>query len=555
MKILNLKIKSPSGDLIRDIPFNETGISFIYGDIQEPENLGGTINSLGKTLLLKCIDYIFGANEDGNIIKKELDKYVLDGIVLFENKSYNIIRVLGNSEYIYIDNVPYTLTDYKNFFGIKRSKYIKQFILKKKATEISYRTNPSKEDVTDYLEMLNLNKLFPSIQKIYESQDKIKDYKNNKKELVQFYGEIDIKQIDEEIYFVDKEVTRLTEKLDIISDKIKKIEVSDMQQNIIEEYASKGKELKKLKKEYEKNRLECERLIEFINSSNKVDISASHIIAIYEKTKQEVPEMIKKRLTEVEVFHKKVYDERKEFLNSKKDSIKKKMDDLQSNIDSVADEIDSIGSIISMNEVYQESLGLYQKYSNDLQELKYKEGKLSQIKNIDDKIVNEDNELTKNFNEAIQVRKSYEELVQKYRDFIFSITKLIYDSDVNSFFDIKVRKKHLISRPVCFEFILKGDTGEGVTEVKKNLMDFLVFRFNNYMESMLQDSACFNGIDPRQVSSMIIELSKMAEETKKQVIVAINKYQLGDYSEVLSLINDRSVIVLSEKNKLLGFDF
>ena len=64
MKILELIIKNPQGKPIEDIKFNEVGVSFIYADIQNPANLKGTINSLGKTLLLKFIDYIFGANED-----------------------------------------------------------------------------------------------------------------------------------------------------------------------------------------------------------------------------------------------------------------------------------------------------------------------------------------------------------------------------------------------------------------------------------------------------------------------------------------------------------
>ena len=57
MKILNLKILNPSEEVIRDIDFNTKGISFIYGDIQEPKNKKATINSLGKTLLLKFVDY------------------------------------------------------------------------------------------------------------------------------------------------------------------------------------------------------------------------------------------------------------------------------------------------------------------------------------------------------------------------------------------------------------------------------------------------------------------------------------------------------------------
>lgn len=555
MKILNLKIKNPDGVVIRDIPFNEFGVSFIYGDIKEPKNLGGTINSLGKTLLLKCIDYIFGANEDSNMIKKEIHDYVLEAKILFEDSEYSIRRILGTSEFIYIDNTPKTLTEYKKYFNIRRSLYGKQFILKKKSNEISYRTNPNKEDVLNYLELLHLNNILDDIDNIYISQDKIKDYKKNKKELVAFYGDFDVKKIDEEIFFIDKEVKRLTDELNRISDKIKNIEVSELQQNIVEEYANKSKTLKKIKSEYEKNRLECERLFEFIENSNKIDVSSEHILAIFKKAKQEVPDMVKKNIQEVELFHKKVYEERKDFLNSKKNAIEKKMAALQEKASELSSDIDRIGAIISMNEVYQESIELYEKYNKDLQEVKYKEGKLSQVKNIDNKIDKEDKNLIGNFNNSHEIKKTYEQLIKTYKDFIYDITKLIYDNDVDSYFDIKIRQKNLIARPVIFEFTLKGDTGEGVSEVKKNLMDFLVFRYNTYMEMMLQDSACFNGIDPRQVSGMLIEISKIAKKTKKQVIISINKYQVGEYAETINFIKKNSVIILSEKINLLGIEF
>lgn len=555
MKILSLKIKTPGGNIIRDIPFNENGVSFIYGDIQEPSNLSATINSLGKTLLLKCIDYIFGANEDSSITKEEIKDYVLEAKILFKDKEYSIRRILGTSEFMYINNVAYTLTDYKNHFDIKRSLYSKQIILTKKSTEISYRSSPNREDVVSYLNLLHLDDILDSIDGIYMSQDKIKEHKKSKSELVAFYGNFEVKQIDEEIYFVDKEVKRLTKELERISDKIKKIEISNLQHNIVEEYANKSKSLKKLKLEYEKNKMECERLIEFIENSNKVDVSSEHILAIYKKAKQEVPDMIKKSIREVELFHIKVYEERKQFLNERKEVIEKEMDKLYKKIEELSADIDYLGSIIAMNEVYQESIELYEKYNKDLQEIKYKEGKLAQVKNIDTKIKKEDENLTNKFISAGQIRESYEELIEKYRDFIYSITKLIYDEDVNSYFDIKIRKKHLTARPVIFEFTLKGDTGEGVNEVKKNLMDFLVFCYNTYSDVMMQDSACYNGIDPRQVSGMITEISKIAKETNKQVIIALNKYQVGNYEDVIEFIKENSAITLSERDKLLKFDF
>lgn len=555
MKILGLKIMNPQGKIVRDISFKEVGVSYIYGDIQDPKNLGATINSLGKTLLLKCIDYIFGANEDSSIIKEAIHKYKLEAIVLNNGENYVINRILGDSEFIYINNKEYTLTDYKNYFGIKRSLYGKQFILKKKSSEISFRTNPSKDDVISCLELLSLTEILDDINNIYESQDRIKTLKKNKKDLVSFYGDFDVKQIDEEIYFIDKEVKKVTAELKSISKKIKSIEISEIQKNIIEEYANKSRQLKKLKSNYERNRLENERLIEFIDNSNKIDISSDHILAIFQKAQQEVPEMVQKSIQEAEEFHKKVFDERKEFLSQKKDAIQKEMNSLRENIEILSTEIDKIGAIISLNEVYQESIELYEKYNSELHDLKYKQGKLSQVKNIDDAIETEETDLINGFNEANQIRKGYEELIQKYRDFIFKITQEIYDNDVNSYFDIKVRPKHLTARPIIFEFTLKGDTGEGVSEVKKNLMDFLICRYNVYMEMMIQDSACFNGIDPRQVAGMLSQLNKIADDSNKQVIIAINKYQIGNYSDTINMVEKNSVITLSENDNLLGVDF
>ncbi|MGV7119010.1 DUF2326 domain-containing protein [Paenibacillus kyungheensis] len=555
MKILELKIKNLENKIVREISFKKVGVSYVYGDIQDPKNLGATINSLGKTLLLKFIDYIFGANEDSSIVKEAIYNYKLEAIIEHNNNNYLICRILGNSESIYINGEPYTLADYKEYLGIKRSLYSKQIILKKKSTEISFRTNPSKEDVISCLELLQLNDILDSIDKIYKSQDKIKELKTSKKELISFYGNFDVKQINEEIYFIDKEVDRLTLNLLEISKKIKSIQISEIQKDIVLEYANKSKELKGLKSQFERKRLEYERLIQFITNSNKVDISSEHILAIFEKAKQEVPEMVQKSLYEVEEFHKKVYEERKEFLNQKKAKLQGEMDDVKEKINVLSIEIDKIGLIISMNEVYQESIDLYEKYNTDLQELKYKQGKLSQVKEIDNSIEMENNSLINSFEEASSTRKKYDELVIAYRDFIFNITKKIYDNDVNSYFDIKVRPKHLINRPITFEFTLKGDTGEGVNEVKKNLVDFLICKYNNYSEIMIQDSSCFNGIDPRQITGMLSQLTEIANESNKQIIIAINKYQLGNYEEAIRMVEQDSAIILSEHDKLLSFDF
>jgi len=54
---------------------------------------------------------------------------------------------------------------------------------------------------------------------------------------------------------------------------------------------------------------------------------------------------------------------------------------------------------------------------------------------------------------------------------------------------------------------------------------------------------------------MLSQLNKIAEESNKQIIIAINKYQLGDYEIVINMVEKNSVITLSENDNLLGFEF
>ncbi|HBM3846760.1 TPA: hypothetical protein LWI18_002701, partial [Listeria innocua] len=67
MKILNLKIVDLNNGIIQEISFNETGSNFIFGDVTKPNSKTETSNSIGKTLLLGFINYIYGADEDSEI--------------------------------------------------------------------------------------------------------------------------------------------------------------------------------------------------------------------------------------------------------------------------------------------------------------------------------------------------------------------------------------------------------------------------------------------------------------------------------------------------------
>ena len=264
--------------------------------------------------------------------------------------------------------------------------------------------------------------------------------------------------------------------------------------------------------------------------------------------------MIKKKLEEVEKFHQKVYEERKEFLEDRVKKINDENKNLEIKIEEISENIDKIGFLISQNKIYQESIELFKKYNDDLNELKFKQGSFSKIKDLEEKINDKNKNLEINFEQTKDIRKNYDNVIKKYSDFIYDLVQKIYDENLGVYFDIKIREKHIKNRPVIFDFSLKGDGGEGINEVKKNLMDILIFKYNKILDFFLQDSSCFNCIDTRQISGLLKEIDKISNETGKQSIIAINKYQLDD-EDIIKIVEKNSILTLSENNKLLGIDF
>jgi len=93
-------------------------------------------------------------------------------------------------------------------------------------------------------------------------------------------------------------------------------------------------------------------------------------------------------------------------------------------------------------------------------------------------------------------------------------------------------------------------------QVKNNILDYLIFNFSQKTEFLIQDTPCFNGIDPRQIANMIRIVNEQAVNLNKQFIVAINKYQLDEsIKDDIAYMKQHAVITLSEKEKLLRRDF
>ena len=562
MKILNLKIISPNNQEIRNIKFNKEGLSLIYGDISMPDDKSKTSNSLGKSLLLKFIDYILGANNNDKIVPKVLDGYKLIALVDFENIKYEVIRILGDTKNIFINEEAYELTEYKKFFKIDRTLFRNQIILATRKNLInSYNTKPNREEMLSFLKLIGINpSIIEDTDKIYSIQDEIKNLKKSKEEFLIILDELEEKKIKEQVFYLEKEIKRLEDSLKEIDNKIKNIQITDIKKDIIEEYTRKNIEFKKIEEQIFSNNIEIERMESFIKEYDNIDISTGYILKLYEKAKFEIPSLVKKELTDVEKFHQNIYSDRKKVLNEQIKTLKNQKENKEEKLEDIRKKLNQLGKVISENKIYKENIEIFKNYSKELEDKKYLQGSLSHIVKIDEKITQKDNELDiyfANLRNNFINEKTY---INQLQNSLYEFANILYRDDennktVNAYFSMSSKKKHQIKRPIDLTINIDYDRGEGVGQVKNNLIDILVLKFNKELDFFIQDSCCYSGIDIRQVSKTLILLNEIAISEKKQAIVSINKFQLYEDEEVKKLVKEKEVITLNENNKLLKFDF
>lgn len=553
MKICNLKIYNKNNEEIRNIIFNENGISFIFGDIEKPQDKQKTSNSIGKTLLLKLVDYILGANEDKDIVKKDIYDYSICATVIYNEVKYIVKRKLGNSSSISINDDNKTLDEYKRFFNLDRNLIAHQVILGKKQSLISLFPQPNLNDYEAVLTLLQLVDICNCIQKIFKLQDQYKSVNSNKKQLLSMLN-IQSNNVDNEVFFNEKDIDDLTAKINAVNEEIRGLRLNSENELAQAQYAKINEDVKSLRLQIFELLTEKTSLEKYVEESSRTSIDGDSIKKIYKRVKIELPSVIIKSIEEVDAFYKAICEDRLSKVQQRIHQIEILFQELNNNVTKKEETLDKLGTILSTNDAYKNALEILHTYTNNMQELKYKQGQLSQVLEFIKESDSINNELLSEFSILGTLKENFEEKHKKYKNFVYRLVGKIYDPSVRASFEIVLKKYDKKARPINISMEITGDAGEGVKEVKKAIMDYLLFNYSNKLDIFIHDSACYNGIDPRQISGLLKELMTMAEQNKKQVIVSINKYQLDDES-IIKAIEENACIALSETNKLLLCDF
>lgn len=557
MKILKISIFNPQEDLVREVKFNKEGLSIILGKIMDAKQKEKSSNSIGKTLLLLFINYILGSNSTSKLFSKFLNDWTVEGEVLVNNEEVIIKRVIG-TDGVFYKGQKYELENFKELLGINRAELEKIFLLKYRENIISTRfPNPSIKDFEVFCSLMNFD--FVEDLKKY---DKLRDEKEKKsksiKEMLKIL-EISLKDIKKELFNINKQLEEKEKEMSDLNLKLEDLDLTSINSNIVKGYTQNSDTLKKLEFKRYKFQMENDNLRRYLEESNKLDKGSLMIENLYKKAKVDLGDKVVKRFDDVKGFFETIYQNRLSTITKEIRNNDDQIKDLESQIDSLKSAIKVELKIISESKLYQEIINNISKINSEIQDLNYKRGSLSSLNDLLFKIEKMEEEIEVKKLEISRKFEAYQEKLTTINNFVYECVKDIFATNVTVFFDFAIsnngRKKSLFD----LDLTLDGDTGEGRKAVKNILMDFIIFKFSNKSEFLIHDSACFSGIDSRNIISIILLGKRIAEEENKQYIVSLNTFQYsGIDSDFDELINSQKVIELTDEgveNKLLRVEF
>lgn len=337
MFLENLKIEKRS-EIIRDITFRK-GINFIVDETPENQNQQTTGNNVGKTTVLRLVDYCFGA--DGKNIYQDTefkkqpnttvenflkDNEVIISVTLVDDISSPTKKVLIRRNFLprkkKIQEV-----DGENIINDKDFEHkLKQVIFNTQVREPRFRQIISKNIRDEKNKMGNIVRVLNSFasNEVYEAlflfwlgigTDELAEKQrlsDEKKREEQFQRRLK----------KEGELSLILQQLSFLNDKIEELEKQKRTFSINENYSSDVDDLNNVKLSLNKASSELSRLEireSLINESKEelekevTKLDVSHVASLYNKAKSLIPE-IQTSFEETVRFHNELISEKLEYI-------------------------------------------------------------------------------------------------------------------------------------------------------------------------------------------------------------------------------------------------
>jgi uncharacterized protein YydD (DUF2326 family) len=572
MRLIKVSANQPG---FKTVHFNKTGLSLIVGVRTAAGETDTTdersYNGVGKSLLAEIIHFCLGSNTNEAFQNQLIDwEFSLD----FEIGDTHFVatRATGKQNEILLNGKSYKLKPFNEKMGkmvfatpdidtgqLSFRVLIPRFIRRGKADYIDPKfTSSDREPYTTLLRNLFLLGLeIGLVEKKYQlrcRQTEIAEFEKNFKK----------DPFIREYYTGNKDATLQAKHLE---EQIHRLETDLSQFQVAEDFYDIEREANRLHKELRelKNRkLVIENALHNIEKTlqARTDFSREKILTLYTELMSAFKEETLKRLTDVELFHEQLIQNRVARLGQERMKLTVELQQTSETIKKINAEVDSKLAYLSD----KRALDQYVAVSSQRSELLGKLHKLQDYQKL----------LQKSRDDLVHIRRDFAEETIKSNLYLQD-TEIERNKQISMFAELS--KKFYPEAPagitidnnqgenkVRFDFDVRieADGSDGINSIKIFCYDLaiLLLGSNHNVEFIWHDSRLFSDVDPRQLAPLFKVADQFTRERGKQYIATVNQHQLDtlrtEFSddEFRNLFESQNIVLRLKddgpESKLLG---
>lgn len=553
-------------NLIKKVSFIN-GLNLVIGKKNE-----GNPNGIGKSSLVRLIDYIFLSTTAAEIFKDTKYDFLREenhSISLdFEinNKVFTITRLFKSNK-IFFGRIGKE----EEITGSELSSLLLQKMFPIKEERVSYTGNVFRAFMKFFIKddlnnMRRFNPCFffgnPSASlreiakynffllniptlNIIETDKYVKDRDIIKKTITKL--EKDIKED------TGKEISEIKTNKIKIEEKIKTLSKELEDYNFLESYKDYEKDLvtlttaiNKLLDKYYLIKRKKESMRENLNFSNDIDLSK--IQNLYNETIDTLGNIVKKSLEDVIYFQKQIIDNRNKFITEYSLKLKEQENTILKEITLLEDKRSKIYKLLEKKGALDTVKNTFESLTNEKIKLEKNSMLLKQIENLQMEVMRLNTKIQEKKLDILDDLKEYSEQINKLRKLFIDIVNDTTGNMGDSYFDIPISEK---AKLLPFENItvkIPREHSFGQTKFSLIVYDLMIF-FNIIQEernlpNFLIHDGVFHGIAHLTQAKI---LNKIYEYSKKfmnfQYIATFNEEEIINLKEQLSFDYNKHVIV------------
>lgn len=539
------------------------GLNIIMG---KPQNKGdldrkGTTNGIGKSLVIKIIDFCLGS-EKIKEWEEPLKDWVFTLEVSIDNKLYEISRAVSNQGVIIFNGKETTVSKFRDTIkellalspDLSFRQIINRFLRKGKFAYNNYMTTiPKEKDCNTLLIIAYLLGLDYSL-----CQQKI----NLKKELDSNRDILSRSQKDSsfrELFGIGKYDLDL--ELGNLEFEISKLEEEIANRNYAENYTEiqeRANSISDSLDELNNKKTILENRVVMINEalSREISVELEDVKKVYEDANIFLNDNIKHSLAEIEDFHKKLLSKRKEMLS--KDLLA-----IQSELTSISKRVDELNKKLNDDLDFlrvHSAMGKYVVAIRQIDSLKAKKKELLRVSYIEKEIRTKIETIKTNISTSNVNAQIYLDSKESLRDTLgkqfVALAKTFYENK-KSALTIKVNDGDNQIR-FNIDARITSDGSDGIQEIITFCFDWVLLNQNITKQSFIyHDSLLLANVEKRQKEILFEIISELCGDDK-QYIININEDQIEGFNEdTKKIVNDNIIMILTDENtssKLLGIE-